>query len=168
MSIKDTALIMVGHQNDYFAKDSILRGVAEGPGRVDSVLAGTVDLLTRLRNTDITIVSTPIVLKPDYRALASRIGILNAIKESVAFAVEASGNSVNREINSADAVFALQTVEIDLAFARLQGELGKDISTRPLSQNRLAVAVPAAHALAKAKRMRLRQLADEAFVMFAR
>jgi hypothetical protein len=27
------SLIMVGHQNDYFAKDSILRGVAEEPGQ---------------------------------------------------------------------------------------------------------------------------------------
>lgn len=73
-----------------------------------------------------------------------------------------------REIDSADAVFALQTGEIDLAFARLQGELGKDISMRPLTQDRLAVAVPATHSLATAKRVRLRQLVDEAFVMFAR
>ncbi|MCA3245362.1 MAG: LysR family transcriptional regulator [Azospirillum sp.] len=73
-----------------------------------------------------------------------------------------------REIDSADAVFALRTGEIDLAFARLQGDLGKDIAMRQLTQDRLALAVPATHALAKAKRVRLRQLADEAFVMFAR
>ena len=91
MSLKDTALIMVGYQNDYFAKDGILRGVVEEPGRIDSVLAATVALLTRLRDTDITIVSTPIVLKPDYRALASPVGILNAIKESGAFAVGSKG-----------------------------------------------------------------------------
>ncbi|MCA3262573.1 MAG: cysteine hydrolase [Telmatospirillum sp.] len=94
MSLKDTALIMVGYQNDYFAKDGILRGVVEEPGRVDSVLAATVDLLTRLSKTEITIVSTPIVLKPDYRALASPVGILNAIKESGAFAVGSKGAQV--------------------------------------------------------------------------
>jgi nicotinamidase-related amidase len=94
MALKDTALIMVGYQNDYFAKDGILRSVVEEPGRVDSVLAATVDLLTRLRGTEITIVSTPIVLKPDYRALASPVGILNAIKESGAFAIGSKGAQV--------------------------------------------------------------------------
>jgi DNA-binding transcriptional LysR family regulator len=73
-----------------------------------------------------------------------------------------------REIDSADAVPALQSGEIDLAFARLQGDLGEGIVTRPLTQDRLAVALPATHALARARRVRLRQLADEAFVMFSR
>lgn len=73
-----------------------------------------------------------------------------------------------REIDSADAVPALRSGEIDLAFARLQGDLGDDIVTRPLTQDRLAVALPATHPLAQAKRVRLRQLADEAFVMFSR
>lgn len=73
-----------------------------------------------------------------------------------------------REIDSAEAVPALLSGEIDLAFARLQGDLGEDIVTRPLTQDRLAVALPATHPLAQAKRVRLRQLADEAFVMFSR
>lgn len=73
-----------------------------------------------------------------------------------------------REIDSAEAVPALQTGEIDLAFARLQGELGADIVSRPLSQDRLAVALPAHHRLAGARSIRLKQLAEEPFVMFAR
>lgn len=73
-----------------------------------------------------------------------------------------------REIDSAEAVPALQSGEFDLAFARLQGELGADIVSRPLSQDRLAVALPAQHRLAGARTIRLRQLADEPFVMFAR
>lgn len=73
-----------------------------------------------------------------------------------------------REIDSAEAIPALQAGEIDLAFARLQGELGADIVSRALSQDRLAVALPANHRLAGARAIRLKQLADEPFVMFAR
>ena len=73
-----------------------------------------------------------------------------------------------REIDSSEAVPALQTGEIDLAFARLQGELGAEIVSRPLSQDRLAVALPEHHRLAGMRTIRLKQLADEPFVMFAR
>lgn len=73
-----------------------------------------------------------------------------------------------REIDSAEAIPALQAGEIDLAFARLQGELGVGIVSRPLSQDRLAVALPVHHRLAGARSIRLKQLAEEPFVMFAR
>jgi nicotinamidase-related amidase len=91
MDYKHTALILVGYQNDYFAKDGILRGVVEEPGRVDEVLTNTLALIGRLVPTDVSILSTPIVLTPDYRALASPVGILHAIKESGAFAAGTHG-----------------------------------------------------------------------------
>ncbi|MDR3379382.1 LysR family transcriptional regulator [Cupriavidus basilensis] len=72
------------------------------------------------------------------------------------------------EIDSADAVPALERGDVDLAFARLEGELGPSIQSMALKQDRLAVALPRAHALAEAPRVRLAALADEAFVMFAR
>jgi nicotinamidase-related amidase len=98
MNFKNTALILVGYQNDYFAKDGILRGVIEEPGRVDQVLENTVRLIEALRDTQATIISTPIVLKPDYRALASPVGILHAIKESGAFAFGSPGAETIPEI----------------------------------------------------------------------
>ena len=85
MDSRSTALILVGYQNDYFAPDGILRPVVEEPNRVDVVLANTLELIQAVAETDVTIVSTPIVLEPDYRALANPIGILNTIKESGAF-----------------------------------------------------------------------------------
>jgi nicotinamidase-related amidase len=91
MDYKHTALILVGYQNDYFAKDGILRGVVEEPGRVDEVLKNTLALIERLVPTEVSILSTPIVLTPDYRALASPVGILHAIKQSGAFAVGTPG-----------------------------------------------------------------------------
>jgi nicotinamidase-related amidase len=85
MDPKTTALILVGYQNDYFAKDGILRGVVEEPNRVDSVLASSLAFIGKAAKTPMTIISTPIVLEPDYRALASAVGILDKIKDSGAF-----------------------------------------------------------------------------------
>jgi DNA-binding transcriptional LysR family regulator len=93
-------------------------------------------------------------------ALPPLIDLLRAASPDISVAV--------REIDSAEAIAALQAGEIDLAFARLQGELGVDIVSRPLAQDRLAVALPAHHRLAGARSIRLKQLSDEPFVMFAR
>lgn len=73
-----------------------------------------------------------------------------------------------REIDSAEAVPALASGEVDLAFARLQGDLGAAITTMTLSNDRLVVALPASHRLAGNARVKLSALADEEFVMFAR
>lgn len=91
MDLAHTALILVGYQNDYFARNGILRSVVEQPGRVDEVLNNTLALISRLVPTPATIISTPIVLTPDYRALASPSGILHKIKESGAFALGSPG-----------------------------------------------------------------------------
>lgn len=91
MDYKHTALILVGYQNDYFAKNGILRGVVEEPGRVDDVLQNTLALISRLAPSEASILSTPIVLTPDYRALASPVGILHTIKASGAFAAGTLG-----------------------------------------------------------------------------
>ncbi|VCU68392.1 HTH-type transcriptional regulator BenM [Pigmentiphaga humi] len=73
-----------------------------------------------------------------------------------------------QEIDSADAVPALEAGELDLAFVRLDGEVGGNIATLPLAEDRLAVAMPKDHPLAALPRVRLRSLADEPLVMFAR
>ncbi len=73
-----------------------------------------------------------------------------------------------KEIDSADAVPALESGAVDVVFARLEGALGASIQTRPLRLDRLAVALPRGHALAAAPRVRLAALAEEDFVMFAR
>ena len=91
MDPSQTALILIGYQNDYFASDGILRGVVEEPDRVNRTLQNTIRLVAALVETRAMIVSTPIVLTPDYRALASPVGILNAIKESGAFRVGTKG-----------------------------------------------------------------------------
>ncbi len=73
-----------------------------------------------------------------------------------------------REIDSVEAVPLLQSGDIDLAFARLEGDLGTGIKTLPLREDRLAVALHQTHPLVARSRIRLASLADEAFVMFYR
>lgn len=73
-----------------------------------------------------------------------------------------------REIDSAEAVPALDAGDVDLAFARLEGDLGASIDSMALARDRLAVALPATHRLARSTKIKLASLADEAFVMFSR
>ncbi|TSD83492.1 LysR family transcriptional regulator [Mycobacterium sp. KBS0706] len=73
-----------------------------------------------------------------------------------------------REIDSVDAVPALETGELDLAFARLEGNLGPNIRSLPVAQDRLAVALQRDHPMATLPRIELASLANEDFVMFSR
>ncbi|KHK55900.1 LysR family transcriptional regulator [Ralstonia sp. A12] len=72
------------------------------------------------------------------------------------------------EIDSVEAIPALEAGELDIAFVRLDGELGSGMATMPLAEDRLAVALPKDHALAALPRVRLQSLADEQLVMSSR
>lgn len=72
------------------------------------------------------------------------------------------------EIDSGDAMAALQFGDIDVAFARLQGDLGPVVSTQPLVQDRICLALPRGHRLAGARPVPLAAVAQEAFVMCPR
>lgn len=73
-----------------------------------------------------------------------------------------------REIDSVEAVPALEAGDIDLAFARLDGDLGPAIQSLPLLEARLMVALPSDHPLAARTRISLSSLAREPLVMFSR
>lgn len=73
-----------------------------------------------------------------------------------------------REIDSVEAVPALEAGDIDLAFARLDGDLGPAIQSLPLLEARLIVALPSDHPLAARTRISLSSLASEPLVMFSR
>lgn len=73
-----------------------------------------------------------------------------------------------REIDSVEAIPALESGELDVAFARLDGPVGNGIGSIALAEDRLAVAVPRGHPLAELSRVRLRSLADESLVMSSR
>jgi len=73
-----------------------------------------------------------------------------------------------REIDSVDAVPGLESGELDLAFGRIDSELGNGISSIPMTEDRLAVALPKDHVLAAQSRIRLKSLATEQLVMSSR
>ncbi|MBD9596381.1 LysR family transcriptional regulator [Ensifer sp. ENS05] len=73
-----------------------------------------------------------------------------------------------REIDSGEAIPGLEAGELDLAFVRLEGELGSGISTMTLKEDRLAVAVSVDHPKASLPRIRLKSLEDEQLVMSSR
>ena len=73
-----------------------------------------------------------------------------------------------REIDSAEAIPALEAGDIDIAFARLEGSLGRHLQSMPLSEDRLAVAMPKDHPLAASEAIDLKALADETLVMASR
>ena len=73
-----------------------------------------------------------------------------------------------REIDSVEAVPALLSGELDMAFVRIDGDVGEGISTLPLTEDRLAVALPDGHKLAALPRVRLQSLAAEQLVMSSR
>ncbi|ETK25066.1 LysR family transcriptional regulator [Pseudomonas sp. FH1] len=73
-----------------------------------------------------------------------------------------------REIDSVEALPALEAGDIDLAFARLDGDLGPAIQSLPVREDRLMVALPSDHPLAARSRISLSSLASEPLVMFSR
>jgi len=73
-----------------------------------------------------------------------------------------------REIDTVDAIPALLAGDVDLAFARLEGDLGSDVQTFTMAQDQLLVALPAQHRLARRRRIALSDLAADSFVMFSR
>ena len=92
MNKKKSALILIGYQNDYFAKDGILREVIEAT----NVIENTMNLINQLNNT--LIISTPIVFTENYSELVEPIGILKTVKDVGAFKIGSHGSEAIDEI----------------------------------------------------------------------
>lgn len=73
-----------------------------------------------------------------------------------------------KEIDSAEAIPAILSGEIDLAFARLTGDLGPGINSMPVSSDKLVVVLPQNHLLAGRQQISLKSLINEEWVMFSR
>ena len=93
MNPNNTAFILIGYQNDYFAKDGILHSVIEEASRVHGVLDHTLEILEKLAPTNVPLITTPIQFTPDYHELVDPIGILKTIKEVGAFKAGTTGSA---------------------------------------------------------------------------
>lgn len=100
MRQSNTALILVGLQNDYFGAGGVLREFLEDREMSDAVLRKTIALVRRLADTPVTIISTPILFTPDYDELVDPIGILAAIRDAGAFQRGAFGGQTVPELEA--------------------------------------------------------------------
>ncbi|NEO84922.1 MAG: cysteine hydrolase family protein [Spirulina sp. SIO3F2] len=88
-----TALILVGYQNDYFGETGLLHQVVEESSKVNNVIANTISLLTHLPSS-LLIISTPINFTPNYEELVNPVGILKTIKEVGALQANTYGSEM--------------------------------------------------------------------------
>lgn len=92
MNPKDTALLLIGFQNDYFSPDGILNSVIEASAKAVKTVENTTHLLEQLTQTPITIISTPIFFTQNYEELIEPVGILKTIKDVGAFQKDQPGS----------------------------------------------------------------------------
>ncbi|MFN3327007.1 MAG: hypothetical protein ACK5AZ_26230 [Bryobacteraceae bacterium] len=78
MMPQQTALILVGFQNDYFAPEGVLYSVIEESSSVTGVVVNTIRLLEALQHSPVLFVSTPIFFTEGYTARRSRNQTLTA------------------------------------------------------------------------------------------
>lgn len=69
MRFDNTMLILIGFQNDYFARNGILRNVIDEAITAMDVVGNTVRLIEKLQKTSMLIVETPILFTNDFREL---------------------------------------------------------------------------------------------------
>ena len=98
MTPQNTALILIGFQNDYFAQDGILSGVIEESAKATNTVENTVKLLQNLVKTPTLIISTPIFFTQNYEELVEPVGILKTIKEVGAFQEGTQGSQAIEEL----------------------------------------------------------------------
>ena len=72
MNPTETAILLVGYQNDFFRADGLLHGAVGEEIQNRNVLPNTLRLLERALFSGVTVVSTPIAFTDDYRELETR------------------------------------------------------------------------------------------------
>jgi len=85
MKASETALILIGFQNDYFASDGILSAVIEESAQTNKVLENTLRLIRNISESDVSIIETPIEFPDNYGDANNPVGLLKAITELGAF-----------------------------------------------------------------------------------
>lgn len=90
--MSNSAVLLIGFQNDYYRPDGILHGFLEDSPQVLDSLARTVDLMRRLQHLDIPFIETPIIFTADYEELQEPVGILAAIRDHRAFQAGSMGS----------------------------------------------------------------------------
>lgn len=96
--LKNTALLLVGMQNDHFGTESVLRGSIEEPERIDQVKENILAMTRALQHTDASIVNLPILFREGHPEITQEVGILAAIKQNGLFVDGTKGGGVITEL----------------------------------------------------------------------
>lgn len=99
LNARNTALVLIGYQNDYFSSDGILRSVVEESLRINDTIKNTVNLLDQINSSEMLVVAMPIIFSDEYIELdQDPVGILNTIKELGAFRKSQKGSQTIDEL----------------------------------------------------------------------
>lgn len=104
----NTAVILVGYQNDYFGQDGLLNQVVEESSIANSVIQNTVNLLTDLPKSTL-VITTPILFSQGYQELENPVGILKQIQDLGALQAGTLGAQMIEELEP----FADRIIEIN-------------------------------------------------------
>ncbi len=98
MALTNTALLLIGFQNDYFAPDGILHSVLEDTEQLNKVRDNTLTLLDTIGTEFGRVISTPIIFSPGYEELTRPVGILKTIRDVGAFQFGSPGSETIPEL----------------------------------------------------------------------
>lgn len=98
----NTALVLIGYQNDYFSKQGILHQMIEESSAITGVLDNTLALLKNSGTEFGMVINTPIHFTHDYSELKNPVGILKAIAEVGAFKENSYGAAIIPEFTQFD------------------------------------------------------------------
>lgn len=98
MKANETAIILIGYQNDYFAEDGILHSVIAENVIFNDTLHNTIQLIDKALEVGAHVYNVPIFFSDTYSEMNHPIGLLAQIKELGAFKESTTGGAVIDEI----------------------------------------------------------------------
>ncbi|MBX2865080.1 MAG: cysteine hydrolase [Leptolyngbyaceae cyanobacterium MAG.088] len=99
MDLNNTALLLIGFQNDYYSSDGILNSVIEASAKASNTVRNTIQLIQHLAETPILIISAPIFFTKNYEELVDPVGILKTVKDVGAFQEKTKGSQTIEELH---------------------------------------------------------------------
>lgn len=96
--LDNTALLLIGMQNDHFGPSCALRDSIEAPERIDTVKHNILNMVDTLIDTTASIINLPILFREGHPEITQEIGILAAIKQGGLFVEGTTGGCVIEEL----------------------------------------------------------------------
>ncbi|MEE2908096.1 MAG: cysteine hydrolase, partial [Planctomycetota bacterium] len=96
--MNETALLLIGMQNDHFSPLSPVRDMIDAPHRIDMVKDRILNLVSHFVRTPLTMINLPILFHKGHPEICQEVGILAAIKNLGLFVDGTPGGCVIPEL----------------------------------------------------------------------